>query len=331
MLVNLKNLFGKLNQTSRLALEAAAGLCVSRTHYDIELEHFLMKLLETKDTDFDLIARSFGIDRNRLTSELARTLDGFKAGSARTPMIGPDLVKALIAAWAHGSIDHGAPQIRTGFVVTALLADDQLSKVLKESSHELQKIDAQRLRSDWSAIVQGSVEDERVDAPAEPMSVGKLTGGPRVFLSYRRDDSTLYAETLFESLIAKVPDIRVFRDSDTLQPGMVFSEAIEETVATCDILIAVIGKKWRGGSSQAGTYRIDLPGDWVRLEVATALQQKKLVIPCLVGGAKMPDKETLPPDIAGLASRHAIQISEKDFRRDAGELIEQLKNWRRTS
>jgi type VI secretion system protein VasG len=56
-------------------IEAAAGLCLSRTHYNIEVEHFLVKLLEVQDTDFDLIANYFGIDRSRLAAELSRSID----------------------------------------------------------------------------------------------------------------------------------------------------------------------------------------------------------------------------------------------------------------
>jgi hypothetical protein len=80
-----------------------------------------------------------------------------------------------------------------------------------------------------------------------------------------------------------------------------------------------------------GTRRIDRSDDWVRFEVAPALQQKKLVIPCLVGGAKMPDKDKLPADIAELSSRHAVSVSQENPRRDAGELIKLLRNWRRSS
>ena len=63
--LNLRSLIGKLNDTTRKALEAAAGLCLSRTHYDVEIEHFLMKLLDSSDEDFAYIAKHFGIDKSR--------------------------------------------------------------------------------------------------------------------------------------------------------------------------------------------------------------------------------------------------------------------------
>ena len=89
MATNLRAVIGKLNPTSRNALEGAAGLCLSRTHYDVEIEHFLMKLLDSSGADFAFIARHFGIDKSRLAAELTRSLDKLKSGNARTPAISP--------------------------------------------------------------------------------------------------------------------------------------------------------------------------------------------------------------------------------------------------
>ncbi len=332
MLVNRKRLIDKLNQTTRSALEGAAQLCLSRTHYDVEIEHFLMKLLDQKESDFDLIVRSFGIDRTRMMFELNRTLSGFKSGNARTPAISPYVLEAITKAWTYGSIEHGATVIRSGFILAALSDDDNLSKLVRKSSSELQKVDGRQLLTDFANIVRASAEDAVApDSDAGAVDgLRQLTGGPRVFLSYRRNDSSLHADFLFEALVSKVPDVRVFRDSDTLQPGMVFSEMIKETISACDILVAIIGRKWLGIGPQGGTRRIDQQDDWVRREVAEALQQRKLVIPCLTHGMKMPAKDNLPSDLAELASIHAMRLSETDLRRDVGVLVDLLKAWRRT-
>lgn len=89
---NLKALIGKLNDATRAALEGAAGLCLARTHYEIEIEHFLLKLLEPNSSDIPLIAQHFRLDSNRLTNELNRSLDKLKTGTARTPSFSPSLV-----------------------------------------------------------------------------------------------------------------------------------------------------------------------------------------------------------------------------------------------
>src|SRR5579863_6060183 len=75
MNINLKALIGKLDDTARAALEAAAGLCLSRTHYDIEVEHFLLKVLDARGSDAVRIFRHFGIDTSRFQKELERSLD----------------------------------------------------------------------------------------------------------------------------------------------------------------------------------------------------------------------------------------------------------------
>ena len=111
MNVNLKALIGKLDDTARSALEGAAGLCLARTHYDIEIEHVLMKLLDAGESDAAPILRQFGIDKSRLQKELERSLDKLKSGNARTPAISPSVLKMLTEAWTLGSLDFGADQI----------------------------------------------------------------------------------------------------------------------------------------------------------------------------------------------------------------------------
>ncbi len=156
---NLKSLIGKLNDPARSALEAAAGLCLSRTHYDIEVEHYLMKLLDAADNDFASIARHFEVDKSRLSTELARSLDKLKSGNARTPAISPTILKMLVTAWTIGSIDFDAGQIRTGFTILALASDDDLRRLMRETSREFQKIEAESLRKDFLAIVATSHEE----------------------------------------------------------------------------------------------------------------------------------------------------------------------------
>ncbi|HEX8891963.1 MAG TPA: type VI secretion system ATPase TssH [Terriglobales bacterium] len=158
--LNLKSLIGKLNDTARSALEAAAGLCLARTHYDIEVEHYLMKLLDVADSDFSYVVQHFGIDKSRLTAELTRSLDKLKTGNARTPALSPTLLKMLTEAWTIGSIDFNAVRIRTGFTILALVADGELARLMREISREFQKIQPDALRQNFLSIVSGSHEEE---------------------------------------------------------------------------------------------------------------------------------------------------------------------------
>src|SRR2546421_6190037 len=147
MNVSLKALIGKLNRSTRNALESAAGLCVSRAHYDVEIEHYLMKLLDTSGGDFDRIRQRFGVDASRLSAELTRSLDALKSGNARTPAFSPSLARMLTEAWNVGSLEFGLREVRSGATILALVGDPELSRLTRESSRELQKIDAQVLQT----------------------------------------------------------------------------------------------------------------------------------------------------------------------------------------
>jgi type VI secretion system protein VasG len=134
MSVSLKSLIGKLNDTCRGALEAAAGLCLTRTHYDVDIEHLFLKLSEVSDTDLQRLLRHYEIDQARLTRDLTRALDRFKTGNARTPALSPRIPRLITEAWTIASIDFDATRIRSGHLLLALLADDDLARLARESS-----------------------------------------------------------------------------------------------------------------------------------------------------------------------------------------------------
>ncbi|HEX8984095.1 MAG TPA: type VI secretion system ATPase TssH [Bryobacteraceae bacterium] len=171
MSVNLKSLIGKLNSATRNALEGALGLCVSQTHYHIEVEHVVLKLLDQSDDDMARIVRHFGIDASRFSTELTRSMDKLKRGNSRNPDFSPTLVDAFKEAWAIGSIDHNAGQVRTGFVILALATNDDLARLMREiSPKEFQKIQPDVLKKDFAAIVEGSHEDAITASAAEAAS-----------------------------------------------------------------------------------------------------------------------------------------------------------------
>src|SRR5438552_11923966 len=177
MNVNLRSLIGKLNDQTRNALEAAAGLCLSRTHYDVEVEHYLMKLLDASDGDSAAILKQFEVNRSRLASDLTRSLDKLKSGNARTPALGPSVTKMLTEAWLIGSVDYGASSIRTGYTILALVTDDELRRQVGEVSRELGKIGGESLRKDFSTIVERSVEDALTAGPLPRGDAPRAVGG----------------------------------------------------------------------------------------------------------------------------------------------------------
>jgi type VI secretion system protein VasG len=180
MTVNLRSLIGKLNDTVRGALEGAAGLCLSRTHYDIEIEHVLLKLLDAQDSDLSRIVQHFGIDKSRFTRELNQSLDKLKRGNSRNPVFSPSLVKTLTAAWTIGSVDHNAPQVRSGFIVLALVGDEELARITREFSRELALVQPEALKQEFAAITGNSVEETQaasVPSIARQEGVAAAAGG----------------------------------------------------------------------------------------------------------------------------------------------------------
>src|SRR5215475_10345879 len=113
---------------------------------------------------------------------------------------------------------------------------------------------------------------------------------PGIFISYRRDDCGGYSLSLYRVLREKFGPEHVFRDFDTVLPGTDFVKVIEETLSSCEVLIALIGNQWLAMTQQ----RLNDPEDFTRLEIARALERNILVIPVLVQGVKMPLPQQLP-------------------------------------
>ena len=126
MSVNLRGLIAKLNAPSRSGIDAT-------------------------NTDFAAILSHFGVNRSRLADDLARALDRLKSGNARTPSLSPSLVNVLSEAWLLGSVEYGAPRVRTGHCVLALVTAPELARLAYEISAELEKIAAEMLKKDFVA------------------------------------------------------------------------------------------------------------------------------------------------------------------------------------
>jgi type VI secretion system protein VasG len=171
--VNLKSLFAKLNETSRTATEGAAALCLSEHHYDVEVEHLLLQLLEGNDNDLPAILRHYDVVPERLQAQLVTALGTFKKGNTRTPALSPHITRMIEQAWLLASIEFGQRQIRTGYLIQALLDDDELRRVVIGSAAELEKINADDLRVNLAALVEDSPESRL----AQPLGTQDASAG----------------------------------------------------------------------------------------------------------------------------------------------------------
>ena len=176
---NPKALVGKLNSLCRRALEGAAGMCLSRTNYNVEIEHWLMKLLEPANTDLTKLMKHYDVHPAQVNRELTRTLDQLKTGNARAPELSMEIMDLMREAWTLGSLDYSSHRIRSGFLLAALLSERTLSSRLRTSSPELAKIPADRIQREVQAIVAGSVEDAvEPGAPTAGESAETASGQP---------------------------------------------------------------------------------------------------------------------------------------------------------
>ncbi len=174
--VNLKQLVGKLNDVNRQSMEAAAGFCLSRTNYNVEVEHWLLKLTESTNNDIVVALRHFGVDVSRLAADLTTAIDRFKTGNSRSPTLSPDLVALIRSAWLIGSIDFGTRAARSGHVLCALLSDESLARIATGASKELEKVSVEALHNELDQITSGS--DEAAEPSLADTGTGATPGKP---------------------------------------------------------------------------------------------------------------------------------------------------------
>ena len=174
--IDLKSLINRLDDHCRRALEAAAGLTLSRTHYNVEIEHWLIKLAEGTDTDIAAIFRQYDVDHGRFLSDLNKNLDKMKTGNSRAPSLSPEIVDLGKQAWLLASVEQGLSRVRSGHLLWALLADETLARRAREASGQLLKINHDILKRDFAVITANSVEAQTAPAAADGAASGGAGG-----------------------------------------------------------------------------------------------------------------------------------------------------------
>lgn len=146
-----------------------------------------------------------------------------------------------------------------------------------------------------------------------------------IFITYRRDDASGEAGRLAENLKQRFPKARIFLDVDSIEIGQDFSEEIKKYVGISDVQLVLIGRDWLGDQGAGSTPRLHEQNDFVRLEVAAALERKIRVVPLLVGGAAMPRPEKLPADLQDITRRQAFELRHARWSDDVGRLMDALE------
>lgn len=175
--IDIRTLLGRLNPECKRALEKAAELCVQQTHYNVDIEHVLFRLIEAGSPDIGLIFAQFDIKADVISNQLQQAMDRFKRGNGRTPALSPHLAPLLQEAWLLSSMLLGEQQIRSGTLVLALLEVDSIRGLLLESAPGLLQIPRESLRNSLADVLAPSPEDAGGAARAASPSVG-VSAGP---------------------------------------------------------------------------------------------------------------------------------------------------------
>jgi len=140
----------------------------------------------------------------------------------------------------------------------------------------------------------------------------------KIFISYRRDETSPLAGRLYDALTGR---FQVFMDAESIGPGEKLA-AINKALESCDVLLALIGEEWLIVKEADGSRRIDNPKDWVRWEIEAALAHNVPVIPILIDGAGMPKADDLPPSLAEMRSRNSFDLDQGRFKAGLDRLVE---------
>jgi hypothetical protein len=146
-----------------------------------------------------------------------------------------------------------------------------------------------------------------------------------VFISYRRDETSAHAGRLYDRLSDAFGEQAVFMDVDSIGLGLDFARVLDEALASCAVMLVLIGPGWLDTLDEHGRPRLHDPRDYMRLEVQAGLQRDIRVVPVLVREAELPPAEALPEPLRPLASRQAFRLPDEAFRSQAQVLVERLR------
>jgi type VI secretion system protein VasG len=183
--IDLKRLIERLDEHSRRSLEAAAGLTLSRSHYNVELEHLLLKLTESANSAIATILVHYEVDRNRLFADLTKGLDRMTTGNARAPGLSPDIVELVRQAWLFASLEQGSGRVTSVHLLWALLADESLGRRARDMSSQFGRILPDALKRDYPGLVEETEVATAITDPVAGLAMGGALGRYTIDLTER--------------------------------------------------------------------------------------------------------------------------------------------------
>lgn len=191
--INLKALIGKQNPLLKETLEAAAGLAMSRGHFNVEIEHWLLKILDKPDSELMDLVTKFDLDPGKLYGDLNRALDRIKNGNTRAPSLSPNIVELSKNTWMLASVEFGHPEMTSGHLLSALLLEDTTRRQAVESSSLFDKIAPESLKEVAKGVI-GSTSE--TFSAAAYNKVQTTEGGQQMAKPSSHPSLDLYTENL---------------------------------------------------------------------------------------------------------------------------------------
>ena len=211
---DLKKLLQKLNDHTTRSLEAAAGFCIGRGHYEVSVEHLLAKLLEEGSGDIPRILDHYGVDKSRMWEALLERLEEFRTGNTGRPSFSPTMLQLVESAWILASVHHELGEVRSGNLVEAMLESESLRSA--RYVELLEAVDRDDLRKHFVDIVGGSAEDRSARrAPAglrHPGGDGQARAGETALELYTLDVTGRAREGKIDPVFGRDKEIRQIID-----------------------------------------------------------------------------------------------------------------------
>ena len=204
----LKPLIGKLNPTAKRALETAAQLCLTQTHFAVEVQHLLLKLAGMGESDMARLLRHYGVDAGALSADLTRALEKLPRGNMQTPAFSEHLLRLLERAWVVSSLRLGGQAIRSGAILAALLEDDALRGMVVEAAPLLTRIPRGKLAEDLPDLLRGGVEDSGGPPTGVPVAGAPAPGAAPSLDAYTIDLTAQARAGKIDPIVGRDAEIR---------------------------------------------------------------------------------------------------------------------------
>ena len=210
--INMKTLIGKLNDCTREAATRAASIAVGLGHYEVDIEHLFLALLEQQDSDFCCIARNASVSLSTLESDLRGEVGCFANGSTRTPVFSRHLPTLLEHAWLIASLGGGQARIRSGHLLLALLTEPGLAQLAQRGSRLFATFPRDRIKHDLDKMAKGSREVIPVTAAEQgardPVSELRSEAGTPALDQFTTSLTQRAREGKLDPVIGRDPEIR---------------------------------------------------------------------------------------------------------------------------